>query len=136
LLPINDIKSIEKALNKIGFRRKGRYFTRDDCPYLIDFVNPPIAVGNEPIHRFETINIPGGSLKLLTPTDCVKDRLASFFHWNDQQGLEQAILVAMDHNIDLNDIKRWAKAEGHQEKCMVFSKKLQAQRKGETQSPQ
>ena len=31
-------------------------------------------------------------LKLLSPTDCVKDRLAAYYHWNDRQSLEQAIL--------------------------------------------
>lgn len=30
---------------------------------------------------------------MLTATDSVKDRLASFYHWNDHQSLEQAILI-------------------------------------------
>ena len=30
----------------------------------------------------------------MTPTDSVKDRLAAYYHWNDQQALEQAIMVA------------------------------------------
>ena len=30
-------------------------------------------------------------LGLLSPTDCVKDRLAAFYHWKDQQSLEPAI---------------------------------------------
>ena len=51
-----------------------------------------------------------GSL-LLTPTDCIKDRLASFFYWNDRQALEQALLVAKNHPIHLEDLKRWAKEE-------------------------
>jgi hypothetical protein len=93
--------------------------------FLIDFVNPPIAIGSEPIRYFETLKTPAGSLKLLTPTDCVKDRLSSFFHWNDEQALEQALLVANDHPIDLNDIKRWAKVEDHDEKMKVFLEKLQ-----------
>jgi hypothetical protein len=45
--------------------------------------------------------------RLLAPTDSVKDRLASYFYWND----EQALLVAKNHKIDLNDLKRWAKSE-------------------------
>jgi hypothetical protein len=119
-----ELKLIEKALAKIGFKRTGRCFAHEDCPYLIDFVNPPIAIGNEPIRHFETLKTPAGSLQLLTPTDCVKDRLSSFFHWNDEQALEQALLVANDHPIDLNDIKRWAKTEGHEEKMKFFLKKL------------
>jgi hypothetical protein len=73
------------------------------------------------------LNTPTGSLQLLTPTDCVKDRLSSFFHWNDQQALEQALLVAKEHPIDIHDIQNWANGEGHQqEKMKIFLKKLKA----------
>ncbi|MBA3721141.1 MAG: hypothetical protein H0W88_01905 [Parachlamydiaceae bacterium] len=113
-------------LNKVGFKRTGRCFSHDECPYLLDFVNPPIAIGKESIRHFETLKTSAGSLKLLTPTDCVKDRLTSFFHWNDQQALEQALLVAKDHYIDLNNVERWAKAEAQQEKFIYFLKKLHA----------
>jgi hypothetical protein len=58
-----------------------------------------------------------GMLQLLSPTDCVKDRLASFFYWNDQQAFEQAKLVTETHRIDIRNLKQWAKKEG-------FSKKL------------
>ncbi len=118
------LKSIENVLNKVGFKRNGRCFIHEGCPYIIDFVNPPIAIGNEPIRHFETLSTPSGSLKLLTPTDCVKDRLASFFHWNDQQGLEQALLVARDHNVNFKDVARWAKAEGFEEKYKFYMKQL------------
>ena len=69
-------------------------------------------MGNESIRHFKTMRTSSGSSILLRPTDCVKDRLASFFHWNDPQALEQALLVAEGHKIDLKDVKRWAKAEG------------------------
>ena len=75
-----EMRPIEKALGPIGFRRVGRSFIHDDCLYLLDFVNPPISVGNETIQYFKTMKTSFGSLQLLTPTDCVKDRLVSFFH--------------------------------------------------------
>jgi hypothetical protein len=115
-----EMKPIEKSLAKLGFRRIGRQFSHEQCPYLIDFVNPPISVGHEAIHKFSTVNTSAGSLQLLSPTDCVKDRLASFFHWGDAQGLEQALLVAENHLIDLADIKRWAKKEGFEQKLDEF----------------
>lgn len=64
-------------------------------------------------------------MQLLTPTDCVKDRLSSFYHWNDEQALEQALLVANNHPVDLNDIRRWTKDEGQEEKIKFFLEKLQ-----------
>jgi len=115
-----EIKPIEKALAKLGFKRIGRQFSHDKCPYFIDFVNPPISVGHEAIHQFSTVTTSIGSLQLLSPTDCVKDRLSSFFHWNDAQGLEQALMVAENHLIDLQDLKRWAIKEGFENKLEEF----------------
>jgi len=119
-----EMKPIEKALTKLGFKRVGRQFSRADCPYLIDFVNPPISVGHEAIHEFKTLKSSTGSLRLLSPTDCVKDRLASFFHWNDPQALEQALMVAENHPIDLKNLKRWAKTEGFESKFNEFLRKI------------
>ena len=107
-----ELNAIEKVLEKLGFKRTGRSFSHAKCLYLLDFVNPPIAIGHEPIRHFEMLSTRAGSLQLLTPTDSVKDRLASYFYWNDEQALEQALLVAKNHKIDLKDLKRWAKKEG------------------------
>lgn len=113
---------IKKALSELGFMPKGKYFSRTDCPYFIEFVSPPIAVGDELVNKFQILDTPFGKIELLTPTDCVKDRLASFFHWNDRQALEQAILVFHDQKISLKEIQRWAKAENHLDKFKEFTK--------------
>jgi hypothetical protein len=121
-----DLSSIAKVLQKYGFKRNGRCFSHDNCPYLIDFVNPPVAIGKESIQVFETLNTSRGTCKLLTPTDSVKDRLASYFHWNDKQALEQALLVAEDWPIDIQNIKRWAKSEGFQDKFNHFLRRFRS----------
>lgn len=115
-----ELKPIEKILQPYGFKRLGRSFHHDECPYLIDFVNPPITVGRESVHQFKKLRTASGSLVLLFPTDCVKDRLSAFFHWNDRQSLDQAILVAKSHCIDKKDLKKWARAEGFSEKLNQF----------------
>lgn len=53
-------------MHKLGFKRNGRCFSHKDCPYLIDFVNPPIAIGHEAIQHFEVLTTSTGSLQLLT----------------------------------------------------------------------
>jgi len=73
-----------------------------------------------PVERFNTIK----TLKLLTPTDCVKDRLAAFFHWNDYQSLEQALMVAKKQPVNLNEIKRWSIKERMEGKYAEFSSAL------------
>ncbi|MFS8563177.1 MAG: hypothetical protein LVR00_02120 [Rhabdochlamydiaceae bacterium] len=119
-----ELKPIEKILGKYGFKRLGRCFTHKECPYVIDFVNPPVTIGQEAIHQFNTLTSSSGTLQLLSPTDCVKDRLASFFYWDDKQALDQAFLVAQEHSIDIKNLKCWAKAEGHSDKLNQFLDKL------------
>ena len=115
---------IRKALAELGFEPKGKYFARADCPYFIEFVSPPVAVGQELIRKFKSLPTPFGQIVLLTPTDCVKDRLASFFHWQDKQALEQALMVFQDQEVDLQDIENWAKTENHLNKFKEFIKEL------------
>ncbi|OGS27600.1 MAG: hypothetical protein A2297_03570 [Elusimicrobia bacterium RIFOXYB2_FULL_48_7] len=116
------LKDIRKALGEIGFQKgAGRHFTREDCPLYVEFPPGPVALGREfPVERFNTIK----TLKLLTPTDCVKDRLAAFFHWNDYQSLEQALMVAKKQPVNLNEIKRWSIKERMEGKYAEFSSAL------------
>jgi hypothetical protein len=51
-------------------------------------------------------------VRIISPTDCVKDRLTWYYHSNDTQCLQQAILVANAHAVDLAEIERWPKAAG------------------------
>lgn len=118
------IKEIDSALKKFGFTRKGRCFYHKSTPFIIDFVNPPVAIASKPVNKFEVIKTRKGLLKLLTPIDCVKDRLSAYFFWNDFQSLEQAVLVAKKSKVNLNNIKRWATEENNLEKFNVFLEKL------------
>jgi hypothetical protein len=59
----------------------------------------------------------------LETNNCVKDRLAAYFFWNDLQSLGQAVMVAKRNKIYLPEIKRWAEKQGELEKYNVFAKK-------------
>jgi hypothetical protein len=59
-----------------------RYFTRRDCPFFIEFVAAPAAIGDEPIKGEKEITTKLGTIVMLTPTDSVKDRLSAYYHWN------------------------------------------------------
>jgi hypothetical protein len=50
-----------------------------------------------------------GALQLIL----VKDRLAAYYFWNDQQSLAQAILVAKSARINMSEIKRWSQTTGN-----------------------
>lgn len=88
--------------------------------FLVEFPAGPLAVGDQPVEVFDEIQLSTGLLKVLTPTDCVKDRLAGFYHWNDRQALRQAALVARENAVDLDDIGNWSSREGMQEKFQTF----------------
>lgn len=47
------------------------------------------------------------SIYILSPTDCVKDRLAGYIHWKARECLDQAVLVASVNAIDMDAVKQW-----------------------------
>ena len=102
---------IRGAMAELGFTEHGRYFKHTDTDLFIEFPKGPPSVGEEPVKEIQQRRQATGILKLLSPNDCVKDRLAAYYHWNDTQSLEQAILVAQAEKIDLKEIERWSKAE-------------------------
>jgi len=121
------LKAITPSLKKIGFQREGaRHFTRKDCPFFIEFVAPPAAIGDEPVTERKVMRTKYGKIVMLTASDSVKDRLAAYFHWKDPQSLEQAVLVAQSQKVDLKEIRRWSRREGFEKKHRDFEKKLKS----------
>lgn len=122
----SSIKELVEPLKELGFvKQSGRHFENPSCPYLIEFIAPPIAIGDELISDFNSLKTPFGHLQLLTPTDSVKDRLAAYFHWDDYQSLEQAVMIAQSRKINLFEVERWAKKENQLKKYNEFIRKLQ-----------
>jgi hypothetical protein len=105
-------RKIRAAMLEIGFTPENRYYTHPETDYLIEFPSGPLSVGNEPVAHIDEIEFSTGVLRILSPTDCVKDRLAAYYHWKDLQSLEQAVLVARAQEIDLKEVARWSDAEG------------------------
>lgn len=107
-----------------GFIREGRYFRHPETEILIEFPAGPLSVGNELIENVQEFPLETGVLRVLSATDCVKDRLNAYYHWNDMQGLYQAIMVAKHQIVDFPDIERWSEAEGQALKFREFMKQL------------
>ena len=119
-----DMKKVGKALKELGFDKKSQYFRRDNCPWVIEFVSPPAAVGKEIVANFHEVTVATGTIKMLRAEDSVKDRLASYFHWNDRQGLDQAVDICKECNIDVKEIETWAMKEGFENKFRGFIERL------------
>jgi hypothetical protein len=117
-------KKIHNVMLELGFQEHNKYFIHEDTNYFIEFPSGPLGVGDAPIEHIAEIETKAGILRLLTPTDCVKDRLAAYYHWNDEQSLQQAIWVAKQNNCDLESIKQWSYREKAKDKYAHFIKKL------------
>ena len=115
----------EPALAEIGFERTGRAFKHKDSDLLVDIRPPPLSVGQEPVGRVDGMSLATGTLRLLSSTDCVKDRLAGYYYHHDHQCLEQARLV-VQHNagVDLAEVARWSEAEGEALSFAAIREKL------------
>lgn len=116
----SSLKDLEKVFEGTGFFREGRYFKHPETDFFIDFPAPPLSVGNKPVTEFREIISKNHYLKLLIPTHCVMDRLAAYYHWNDQQALAQALMVARENEIDFEEVKRWSVDEGMGDKYEYF----------------
>lgn len=119
-VPISRITSI---LKEIGYEEKGRIYINKNVKYSVDILSPPLSVGEEKIVSVNTIKIDDMELKLLTPTDSIKDRLAAFYFWDDRQALEQALMIQAENEVDYADIEEWSKSEGELDKFNYFKKK-------------
>ena len=115
---------IKSVMGNLGFREQGRYFTHSETTFFIEFPDGPLSVGEEPVKEISEFKLSTGTLRALSPTDCVKDRLCAFYFWNDLQGLEQAILVTKSQRVDLKEIKRWSKVEGKEKEFKAFIGKI------------
>lgn len=72
----------------------------------------------------EELSFETGILFLLSPTDCVKDRLAAYYFWSDRQALEQAKLVSESQPVDLDEIRRWSEVEDQLDKFKEIKRDL------------
>jgi len=120
------LDKIAVTMEGLGFERKGRSFLHSGTSYFVEFPPGPLAIGDELIRADEVAQMKTkeGSIRLLTPTQCVMDRLAAFFHWGDKQSLDQALLVAKQQKISLPKLESWARQEGMSEKLSEFKARL------------
>jgi hypothetical protein len=107
------VTKLEEAMNEIGFKKHGRHYIRPDCKHLfVEFPGgPPLGIGEDNSIVPVEVVVKGTVIKILSPTDCVKDRLASYIYFKAHEGLDQAALVAKAQEVNFASIKRWCENE-------------------------
>ena len=80
----------------------------------VEFPPGPLSLGEDYRITPAEIEVEGQVLKLLSPTDCVKDRLASYIHWGVRDCFDQAVLVARRQagQVDWKAVRAWCAHEG------------------------
>jgi hypothetical protein len=119
-------RKIKEVMQKIGFEeyKMKRYFVHKDTELFIEFPRGPLGVGDTPVKDVALRKTETGTLKLLTATDCIKDRLSAYYHWDDNQSLDQAVWVAQENDFDIHAVKLWSENEKMMKKFEDFKKAL------------
>ncbi len=118
-------KKISNVMIELGFFEENRYFKHKDTNYFVEFPSGPLSIGSEPVKEIEELSFSTGILLIISATECVKDRLAAYFYWDDKQSLEQALLVSKENKINYQEIQRWLESEGLREKWLEIMDKFE-----------
>jgi hypothetical protein len=116
--------TIAEVMEEMGFTEMGRHFEHPETAFFVEFPPGPLAIGESYAIKLQELDLATGKLILITPTECVKDRLAWYYHTGDQQSLLHAIMVATDHPVDLKEIEKWSEGEGKLDEFDKFIEKL------------
>ena len=105
--------ALDRTMNDLGFSRgAGRHYEHPDSQLMVEFPRGPVQIGQKTPKRFARRQTTQGVLCLLTPSDAIKDRLASYIHWNDPQALEQAAAIARRQPFNAQAVRRFCRQEG------------------------
>ena len=122
-------KRIRAAMEEIGFREIAKYFHHPQTSHIVEFPTGPLAIDDEPVEQLATIRLATGNLRLITATDCVRDRLAAYYFWDDRSSLEQAVLVACQKRVSMTEIRKWSTKLGMLPKFESFRRRVAGSRR-------
>lgn len=121
-----DRKRIVEVLKKCSFQEESAgWFSHADHTHYVNTSSWPIVIGEEQVDHWATLTTDVGELQILTPTQCVMDRLTGFYHAHDRQSLDRAVAVCMKQHVDLKEIERWSEHEREPEKLKEFLETVQ-----------
>ena len=122
---------VVEVMTDLGYELNGNTFEHTGGNrFTVEFPKGPAAVSGDVLSVFHTVEANGKAMDIVTPTDCVRDRLAHYFFWNDRTALRAAIVVAQAHRskVDMGLVKAWSAREGQSAKFKDFLVGLHAGR--------
>lgn len=117
---IAPFEPLRAALEPLGFRHTGTprlsVFEHPKTRWYLEFPPAPLGFGSTYVDpaQCELVDTGLGTLRIITPTQSVMDRLIAAAAWNETQSLEQALLVAENQRkkIEWKELDRWILREG------------------------
>jgi hypothetical protein len=117
-------RDLDAALATAGFSRDNDRYISPDTRFFVEFPRGPLGIGRDLSIRPQPLKVGRTTVAALSPTDSCRDRLAAFYHWNDRQSLDTAVLIASRHRISLSKIREWSADEGAVEGFEEFHRRL------------
>ena len=109
-------EQLSAVLAPLGFtlHEDGRHFVSKNTDLFLEFPAGPLAFGDRHVEYDDIplLETEWGPLRIITPTQSIMDRLIAFWHWNDRQSWEQALMVARNHDVDVQYLRAFAVEEG------------------------
>jgi hypothetical protein len=122
------VDAIDQVMRRCGYLRDGHRYRHPTSAFFVEFVEGPVAVGNDA--QVVPVELRAGTARILalSPTDACRDRLAAYYHWRDQSSLQAAVAIARRERVDLPLIERWSETEGARRGFERFRADLAASR--------
>lgn len=110
-----------EALQYLGYHYANDAYHHSENAYTIEFPKGPFAIGDDLVQHWEAVKRDREVLYVLDRTDCVRDRLAAFYLWDDRQSLTVARAVARSGPTDMERVRNWSEREQQTAKFLEFS---------------
>lgn len=116
--------TVEKKLLQIGFVKKGVIYRHPRCRFTLEYKSPPIEIGEDSRVVPEEVESGGVNIKILTPTDCIKDRLNKYVLYKDRDAFDAAVDVAKERDFVLEKVKKFCETNKLQKAFLEFLEAL------------
>lgn len=119
---------IPEVMKQIGFINSGgRHYIHPQCDKFVEFMFGPAGIGDDIKIEPDAVKVDKQTLYIYSPTDCIRDRLASYIHFKARECLDQAVLVAKKVPFNHKKVKDWCVREGSSE---VYEELIKRIKKG------
>lgn len=105
-----DDRRIKPVMEQLGFVQDGNYWSHPKTELFVQFVSPPVMVGEKHIRRPTKLATPVGEVLTLSPLESACDRLGWYLS-GDAPSLEQCADVVFEQKLSLASIGKWLKGE-------------------------